>query len=79
MVLQGRAERAREESLLLEQATAARSDRLTLQLAQQVCGCSCIMTLPGCMLTSEKSRDMEPPASCEIRHRTYFCLHCIAF
>ena len=36
VALQGRAERAREESLLLEQATAARSDRLTLQAAQQV-------------------------------------------
>ena len=36
VVLQGRAERAREESFLLEQATAARSDRLTMQLAQQV-------------------------------------------
>ena len=36
VVLQGRAERAREESFRLEQATAARSDQLTLQLAQQV-------------------------------------------
>ena len=35
--------------------------------------------MPGCTPKSEQSREMEPLVIWESRHRSYFCLRCIAF